>query len=69
MHAEIFSKELYWDSRYYSFLIIQSTYKLVKKYQSIHANKYIQLTKYDKKYKNKYGAVIQCKTKPIFFRY
>ena len=26
----------------------------------MHVNKYIQLTKYDKKYKKKYGAVIQC---------
>ena len=42
------------------FSIIQSTYKLDKKYQSINANKYIQLTKYDKKYKKKYGVVSQC---------
>ena len=41
-------------------LIIQSTYELDEKCKSIHADKYIQLTKYDKKYKKKYGAVIQC---------
>ena len=44
----------------YSFLIIQNAYKLDKKYKSIHANKYILLTKYDKKYEKKYGVVIQC---------
>ena len=38
---------------------MQNTYKLSKKYKSIHANKYIQLTKYDKKCKKKYGVVIQ----------
>ena len=32
----------------------------VKNFGEIHANKYIQLTKYHKKYKKKYGAVIQC---------
>ena len=31
MYAEIFSKELWWDIGYYSFLIIESTYKLDKK--------------------------------------
>ena len=29
----------------------------------MHANKYIQLTKYDKKYKKKYRVVIQCDKK------
>ena len=37
--------------------MIQSTYKLDKKYKSIKANKYIQLIKYDKKYKKKYRVV------------
>ena len=46
--------------RYYSFLIIQSTYKLDKKYKSILANKHIELSKDDKKYKKKYKAIIQC---------
>ena len=45
----------------FSFLIIQNTRKLAKKHKSIH--KYIQLTKYDKKYKIKYGVVIQCDKK------
>ena len=36
-------------------------YKLEEKNKSINNNKYIQLIKYDKKYKKKYGAVIHCK--------
>ena len=43
--------------------MIQNTYKLDKKYKLIHANKCIQLTKYDKKYKKKYRVVIQCDKK------
>ena len=46
--------------RYYSFLIIQSTYRLDKKYKSVHANKHMQLSKDYKKYKKKYKAIIQC---------
>ena len=33
------------------------------KKKKIHANKYMQLTKCDKNYKKKYGAVIQCDKK------
>ena len=31
----------------------------MKKYKSIRANQYIRLTKYDKIYKTKYGALCQ----------
>ena len=55
--------------RYHSFLIIQNAYKLDKKYKSIHANKYIQQTKYDKKYEKKYGVVIQCDNKVSQYKF
>ena len=40
--------------------MIQNMYKLqINKYKSINGNKYIQLTKYDKNIKKKYGVVLQ----------
>ena len=52
--------------RYYSSLIIRSTYKLAKRYKLILTNNYMQLTKYDRKHKKKHGAVIQCKRERSF---
>ena len=39
-------------------------YNLDKKYKSVYANKYMQLIKYDNKYKKKYGVVVQGDLKP-----